>query len=283
MIFLHSNGQRNGIALLYHTFAENDFLILEIYQNNQAIHMMNEENLEKINEVINHYFDTNASVDWIPAKAIMPALIEAGIFTKDEKKGLPIRKILRKLDKESTLEKIPAVHVERRSENMYWYFVREGEKYTPKEKISAISKKEQNKINIQSSDEYYLVNLCDELLNEKASRKHTFDSIVGNLHKRGKGRTKLPLDAYYKDLKLVIEFFEKRKEEENLDEVAQARLEQIKYYDALKKEAVIKKELQYIAINYASFECDDKGKLARNKDNDTVILESLLKDFLTSK
>ena len=46
---------------------------------------MSEENLKKINEVISHYFDTNTSVDWIPAKAIMPALIEAGIFTKDKK------------------------------------------------------------------------------------------------------------------------------------------------------------------------------------------------------
>lgn len=244
---------------------------------------MSEDNIKKINEVIAHYFDSNKSVDWIPVKAIMPAMIEAGVFTKDEKKGLPLRKVLRKLDKESNLEQIPTVHAERRSENVYWYFVREGETYKPKEVISAISKKEQNKLNIQNSDEYYLVSLCDELLGERASRKHTFDTLVGNLHKRGKGRTKLPLDAYYKDLKLVLEFYEKPKDEASLDEVAKARMEQIVYYNDLKKKAILKKELALIIIKYDSFNCDEDGRLIRDKKKDVALLKSMLKDFLTIK
>ena len=44
----------------------------------------------------------------------MPALINAGVFTKDHKKGLPLRKILRKLDTENSLDKIPFVHAERK-------------------------------------------------------------------------------------------------------------------------------------------------------------------------
>ncbi len=241
---------------------------------------MSEENIVKINDVITHYFNTNPSIDWIPVKAIMPALIEAGVFNKDKKKGLPIRKVLRKLDLESQLAKIPTVHVERRLGSIYWYFVASGKKYTPKELISPISKKEQNLRAIQNSDEYYLVNLCDELLQQKASRKHTFDTLVGNLHKRGKGRTKLPLDAYYEDLKLVLEFFRKDEVTEELDEKEQARKAQIKYYNELKKKAIRTKKLRLVEVNYALFECNDANKLIRNMENDTLVLKGILKDFM---
>lgn len=241
---------------------------------------MSEESLKKINEVISHYFDANTSVDWIPAKTIMPALIAADIFTKDKKKGLPIRKVLRKLDEESALAKIPSVHAERRSGSVYWYFVRAGKNYSPKELINPITKKEQSILNIQNSDEFYLVNLCDELLEQTASRKHTFDTLVGNLHKRGKGRSKLPLDAYYEDLKLVVEFFRKDKDFDELDKKEQARMIQIKRYNELKKKAILKKDLRLIEINYASFECNETNKLIRNTEDDKLILRGVLKDFL---
>lgn len=245
--------------------------------------MMSEENLSKINEVIGHYFDTQTKADWIPAKVVMPALIEAGVFTKDEKKGLPLRRVLRKLDEAATLDKIPTVHAERNEEAVYWYFVREGKVYTPKEPVAAISKKEQRLLTIQNSDEYYLVNLCDELLEQKASRKHTFDTIVGSLHKRGKGRTKLPLDAYYEDLKLVIEFFREQVAIEDLDEAEQARLVQIKRYDQIKKKAILKRELHLVEINYSTFACDEAGKLVRDLEKDQNILKGMLKAFIGTK
>ncbi|WP_162819720.1 hypothetical protein [Kordia sp. SMS9] len=233
-----------------------------------------------MNEAIAQYFNENTTVDWIPVKTIMPALVEAGVFLKDVKKGFPLRKVLRKLDKQSQLAKIPAVHAERKKENTYWYLVREGKEYTPKEVIPEISKKAQHILDIKNSDENYLLDVCDELLAQKASRKHTFDTLVGNLHKRGKGRTKLPLDAYYKDSKLVIEFFQKEKNFEDLDEKEQARVTQIKYYDELKKEAVLNKRFRYMKINFAQFECDENGKLIRNTENDTTVLKEMLKDFL---
>jgi len=236
---------------------------------------MNEENIAKINEVIAQYFEENTNVDWIPAKSIMSELIKAGIFNKDEKKGLPIRKVFRKLDKEEVLHKIPSVHVERRSENMYWYLVREGKKFTPNEVISPLTKKEKGILNIENSDEFYLVNLCDELLKEKASRKHTFDTLVGRLHKKGKGRTKLPLDAYYEDLKLVIEFFEKQDTDESNDREAQR-----KFYDQRKKDALEKKKISLIEINYALFECNEDDRLVRDKEKDCKVLKGILKDFI---
>ena len=236
---------------------------------------MNNEMIIKINEVIAQYFEENTSTDWLPAKGIMPELIKAGVFNKDEKKGLPIRKVFRKLDKDNQLNKIPSVHAERRSENVYWYLVRDGKEYTPKEPINPLTKKERGTLSIENSDEFYLVNLCDELLQEKASRKHTFDSLVGRLHKRGKGRTKLPIDAYYENLKLAIEFFEKKEIEENDERSAQR-----KFYDQRKKDALKKKEIKLIDINYALFECNENNQLVRDKAQDIQVLKKVLQNFI---
>lgn len=59
--------------------------------------------LNKINRVIESYFKKNTSLTIVPAKKLMPGFISAGIFTKDKKNGLPIRKILRALDKTNQL------------------------------------------------------------------------------------------------------------------------------------------------------------------------------------
>lgn len=243
---------------------------------------MSEENLKKINEVISDYFDTNTSQDWIPAKVIMPHLIKAGLFTKDKKKGLPIRQVLRQLDKESALSKIPAVHLERKENTVYWYFVRAGKNYSPKEPINPVSKKQQGLLKIENSDEFYLVNLCDELLQQDASRKHTFNTLVGNQHKRGKGRTKLPLAAYYEDLKLVIEFLRNNEDFDALDKKAQQRMIQIKRYNQLKKKAVLQKNLHLVEIKYEAFECNEQNKLIRNIAHDKLVLKGYLKDFLVN-
>ncbi len=83
------------------------------------------DNITQINELIEEYFNTH-KVDCIAAKDMMPAFINAGIFTKDIKKGLPFRKVLRALDEENALDKIPFVHAERKEKSTYWYLVRKG-------------------------------------------------------------------------------------------------------------------------------------------------------------
>ena len=59
------------------------------------------------------------------------------------------------------------------------------------------------------SDEYYVIGLCDEVLARKASRQHRFPFLVGDARK-GRQPVKLPVDAYYEDLKLVVEYYERQ-------------------------------------------------------------------------
>lgn len=87
---------------------------------------MNEKTkIARINEVVKAYFENNPSVDKISAMDLMPEFVKDGIFNKDyEREGLPIRKLLRKLDRNNELGKIPSVLPERKSKNTNWYFQR---------------------------------------------------------------------------------------------------------------------------------------------------------------
>lgn len=229
--------------------------------------------IEKINAVVATYFEENKEVNWIPVKDMMNSLIQAGVFTKDVKKGLPIRKILRKLDADNQLSSIPLIHAERLQGKVYWYFVKEGAVYESKYVISPLNKKERGALLIEQSDEFYLVNLCDEILNKKAVRKHTFDNLLGNMHKRGKGRTKLPLAAYYEDLKLVIEFAGKKTETDK-------RQEQLRIYALRKKEVLERKKINLVVINYTDFESNEDQDLKRDTDQDLIMLKKILKKHI---
>ena len=85
---------------------------------------MGADKIQEINRVIGAYFIRHKEVDKILAKELMPDFISAGIFSKDTREGLPIRKILRELDEDGLLKLIPYVHPERKEKSTNWYFVR---------------------------------------------------------------------------------------------------------------------------------------------------------------
>ncbi len=85
---------------------------------------MNIQNIGKINQVVDEYFSNNQNVDKVLAKDLMPLFIEAGIFTQDQRNGLPIRQVLRELDSENKLDLLPCAYPERKKVNTNWYFVR---------------------------------------------------------------------------------------------------------------------------------------------------------------
>jgi len=80
--------------------------------------------IEKINQVVDEFFANNPGVDKVQAKDLMQLFIEAGIFTQDQREGLPIRRVLRELDSENKLDLVPCAYPERNKVNTNWYFVR---------------------------------------------------------------------------------------------------------------------------------------------------------------
>lgn len=246
-----------------------------------------EDKIAQINKVVQAYFDNNLNIDWIPAKQIMPELVKVGVFAKDQKKGLPLRKVLRDLDQKNALDTIPLLHVERTDKAIYWYFVKEGAKFPENTAISTVSKKEKAKTIRENTDEFYIINLCDEILKQKASRKHTFSWLFGDLHKKGKTRTLLPLAAFYEDLNLVIEFADNK----NKTEAQQVKLEaltasgvtrgvQIEKYNKRRKDMLAKKAINLSVIDYSLFETNNKNRLVRSKTEDVIVLKKILKKYL---
>ena len=129
----------------------------------------------------------------------------------------------------------------------------------------------------KDSDEYYVIDLCDEVLGRKAERQKRFDFLKGD-----KGNS-LPVDAYYKDLNLVIEYHERQHTEEvkffdNKQTVSGvSRGEQRKIYDERKKEILPKHGIKLLFISYSDFGCTKK--LKRNKVLDLNVIEKILRDY----
>jgi len=245
--------------------------------------------IESINRVVEAYFEKNTSVTIVPAKDLMPAFIEAGIFTKDHKKGLPIRKILRELDKADQLQLIPLVHPERKEKDTYWYFIPQNAVIPalPYKQEKMQSNRETAAQSRSLSDEAYVIDLCDTILEQKAERQKRFDFLLGDLHKDKKTRTKLPVDAYYENLNLVIEFQEAQHSEPLavFDKPAiktvsgVSRDEQRKIYDQRRREELPKHEIKLIVIPYSVFNYDSQHMIIRNAAQDLEKVKYVIDNY----
>lgn len=69
--------------------------------------MKKNERISSINSVLRDYFAKHPQSGMILAKEFMPLFIKNGIFNKDNREGLPIRKVLRDLDTEIHWTKFP--------------------------------------------------------------------------------------------------------------------------------------------------------------------------------
>ncbi len=78
----------------------------------------------KINELsitIQKYLEKE-KIENAKPKDLMPILIKKGYFLKDHRNGLPLRNLLRDLDRNNQLHLLPQVRVERKEKNTFWFF-----------------------------------------------------------------------------------------------------------------------------------------------------------------
>jgi len=234
-----------------------------------------------INKVIKNYFDTNGSIKTILAKDLMPQFIKASIFEKDEKNGLPIRKILRKLDAQNQLHQIPHTFEVRKEVYTNWYFQRDTDVIQDRKITNKLSP---DKPSVRSAkvpkhrDEDYVLDLCDEVLKLKGSRQHKFDFLLGDT-----GR-KLPVDIYYPTLKLVVEYYECQhsnavKHFDKPDKITVSgvhRGEQRKIYDQRRRDVLPVNGIKLIEIDYSDFEYGGRNKIFRDLERDLNVVNGRL-------
>ena len=77
----------------------------------------------QINLVLKDYFELNINVKQVLAKDMMPYFVLAGIFKKDQKNGLPIQYLIRKLDESNQLSILPYLFADRKKVYTKWYFI----------------------------------------------------------------------------------------------------------------------------------------------------------------
>lgn len=130
----------------------------------------------------------------------------------------------------------------------------------------------------KNSDEHYVIDLCDEVLGINASRQHTFDFLRGD----GNPGRKLPIDAYYPKLKLVVEY----RERQHTESVAffnkkttisgVSRDEQRRIYDQRRKDVLPKHGIHLVEISYTDFMYDSRKRLIRNRQEDMDTIQRIL-------
>jgi hypothetical protein len=246
--------------------------------------MVSAATISAINQILKSYFDKHKGIPPVPAKEMMPQFIAAGIFPADQKKGLPIRKVLRQLDKTKQLHLIPFVLPERKQKNTNWFFTAKAgnagvSKAVPKKET--ITAKKPARL---TSDETYVIDLCDEILGIKALRQHKFDFLLGDKNSTGL-RRKLPVDAFYPSLNLVIEYREIQHtkpvshfDKPNIKTISGVhRGVQRNLYDQRRREVLPGHGITLIEIPHDLFTCNSRSRIIRNRKHDIIILSRFFK------
>lgn len=140
-------------------------------------------------------------------------------------------------------------------------------------------------MNRSISDEAYVIDLCDQVLGLKASRQHRFDFLLGDLGKNGL-QASLPVDAYYEEFGLVIEYWERQHlfptpiMDRRMTCSGCTRGEQRKIYDQRKRELLECRGHKLLVLKFEQFEHDRRGRLKRNATSDSPVLKSALLEQL---
>ena len=130
------------------------------------------------------------------------------------------------------------------------------------------------------SDEAWVIDLCDEVLGRKALRQHRFPFLVGDPGPSGR-RTCLPVDAFYPDLKVVIEYHERQHRERvaffdrRMTVSGMPRGEQRRRYDDLRRALLPENGYHLEILEWSEFEHDRAGRLLRGSRDASVVRQCL--------
>lgn len=156
----------------------------------------------------------------------------------------------------------------------------------PNKRLS-IKRKTDAKTAKLSKDEHYVLDLCDKVLRLRCSRQHKFDFLLGDLNAKGTA-SKLPVDGYYEQLKLAVEYRELQHTEavkffdkpDRLTISGVHRGDQRKIYDERRRNILPKNGIKLIEISYLDFNHDKRKRIIRELTGDTEVIKIKLHAYL---
>ena len=137
------------------------------------------------------------------------------------------------------------------------------------------------------SDQEYVLQLCDKVLGQAGHREYKFDFLVSDPGKNGSVR-RLPVDAFYKGLNLVIEYQERQHTEpvpffDKPDRMTVSGVhsgEQRKRYDQRRREVLRQMGITLVELSYSDFDHSTARRLRRKPGQDEAVVRHMLAPFV---
>lgn len=134
-----------------------------------------------------------------------------------------------------------------------------------------------------ASDEEYVLDLCDEVLNERGLRQHRFEWLVGDPGTNGRA-VRLPVDGFWPDANLVVEYRERQHDHpvahfdkpDRLTVSGVHRGAQRAIYDARRDEQIPAHGIRLVIIKPGDLDSTSRGRLRRTPDTDRAAVQRLL-------
>lgn len=135
-----------------------------------------------------------------------------------------------------------------------------------------------------ASDEYYVLDMCDEVLGTRGRRQATFDWLRGDPSPSRPLGTKLPLDGFWPRLGLVVEFHEEQHSkpspffDRRQTVSGVGRGEQRRLYDERKRLLIREHGLRLVVIEKSAFVVKSK-RIIREPARDIAVVQEHLDNY----
>jgi hypothetical protein len=134
-----------------------------------------------------------------------------------------------------------------------------------------------------SSDECYVLDLIDSILGSRGIRQHRFPWLLGDPGANG-ARVALPVDGYWPQARLVVEYRERQHDEptpffdkpDRLTVSGVHRGEQRRLYDERREREIPAHVLVLLIVKPSHLSADGRGRLQRRVEEDRQTLRRLL-------
>ncbi len=132
-----------------------------------------------------------------------------------------------------------------------------------------------------ASDEHYVLDLCDEVLGAVGQRQATFHWLRGDASVARPTGTKLPVDGYWSELGLVVEFQEEQHSapspffDRRQTVSGVGRGEQRRIYDDRRRKLIPEHGLRLVVIHKHEFAVRSR-RIVRDKEHDARVVRGRL-------
>jgi hypothetical protein len=133
-----------------------------------------------------------------------------------------------------------------------------------------------------NSDERYVLDLVAEILKTTCNYQHTFEWLRGDPNGRSCKGKKLPLDGYFAEHNLVVEYRERQHTEEviffdrKMTVSGVPRGKQRILYDQRREELIPQHGLKLLIIHYFELDHQNNKRLRKNARHDTEVIRKKL-------